>query len=418
MYRFVLVVAALLALAGCLPAGSLPLPDSRATDALIDSLPEVGLLRQSPAITTSFEDTDPTATIEFEPESFTSLATMPRDDGGAYLLTPGTYQLEVESYCLKAGTRGPSQGDGYLYAPLKGSKSSIVYNLLTRAEAHPEVPQRDIQVLLWAIIARAKFSDMPLTMQATAARMLTPEELFELNGGALGLVPNKVLSRALADLPEPVRRVVEAEARLRRLLTQANTTYEELERVAVLAGLAPAETGAIVSRQRWSLHPSGFYVRYLPRSYSRTLIQVYVPDDAPLPQVNKSYEAHALYASSAASFVAAVPFNPAGSVAVPANTGAQRLGMSNRPVDGSTPQRTPPRDDRSSAGAMQKEVERGQAPGSIDRVDKGRGPFEKDHIHFKSGEALNYDGTWKHGSKTLSNREKNWIHDKHGWGLP
>ena len=69
---------------------------------------------------------------------------------------------------------------------------------------------------------------------------------------------------------------------------------------------------------------------------------------------------------------------------------------------------------------MQKQVEKGKAPDSVDRVDKGRGSFEKDHVHFKGkngGSALNSDGTWKHGSKELTNAEKKWL-QKNGWSLP
>jgi RHS repeat-associated protein len=70
-----------------------------------------------------------------------------------------------------------------------------------------------------------------------------------------------------------------------------------------------------------------------------------------------------------------------------------------------------------SPGNMQKQVEKGQAPKSVDRVDKGRGPFEKDHIEFKSGDALNQDGTWKHGGRELTNTESDWV-QKNGWNLP
>ena len=71
----------------------------------------------------------------------------------------------------------------------------------------------------------------------------------------------------------------------------------------------------------------------------------------------------------------------------------------------------------SSAGKMQKEVERGQAPRSVDRVDPGRGTYEQDHVEFKSGDALNRDGTWKHGGRDLTNSERDWI-TGHGWDVP
>lgn len=66
---------------------------------------------------------------------------------------------------------------------------------------------------------------------------------------------------------------------------------------------------------------------------------------------------------------------------------------------------------------MNDEAKRGQAPQDVDRVDKGRGDFEKDHVHFKDGSALNNDGTWKHRKRDLTNKEKKWL-DKHNWKLP
>ena len=63
---------------------------------------------------------------------------------------------------------------------------------------------------------------------------------------------------------------------------------------------------------------------------------------------------------------------------------------------------------------MQKEVERGQAPKSVDSVHKGLIPNEKDHVHFTDGSARNQDGTWKHGFSDISNKVKDWL-GKHGW---
>ena len=70
-----------------------------------------------------------------------------------------------------------------------------------------------------------------------------------------------------------------------------------------------------------------------------------------------------------------------------------------------------------SQNQMQKQVEKGQAPKPVDRVDKGLGPFEKDHIDFKGGDALNKDGSWKHGGRALTNEESEWV-TKNGWNLP
>ena len=71
-----------------------------------------------------------------------------------------------------------------------------------------------------------------------------------------------------------------------------------------------------------------------------------------------------------------------------------------------------------SINQLQKSVEQGKAPDDIDRFDKGNEDHnEKDHVHFKTGEALNKDGTWKHGSKALSNAVKTFLKNA-GWQLP
>ena len=70
-----------------------------------------------------------------------------------------------------------------------------------------------------------------------------------------------------------------------------------------------------------------------------------------------------------------------------------------------------------AAGRMNVEVEKGQAPKTIEHVHKGRGTYEKDHVHFTDGTALNNDGTWKHGEHTLTNNERKWL-DQHNWILP
>lgn len=71
---------------------------------------------------------------------------------------------------------------------------------------------------------------------------------------------------------------------------------------------------------------------------------------------------------------------------------------------------------------MKRQVDKGLAPATVKRVDSNRaeglGKSLKDgHVHFDGGAALYSDGTWKHGSKVLTNKEKKWL-TKNGWKLP
>src|SRR6266550_1514744 len=165
------------------------------------------LLGKEPPITTSLTDalTEIAFLDDFELAQPLPIGAAPTDADGNRLLYPGGYTFESQSYCLKAGTHGPGRGEGYIYGPLKGPKAGIVRNILERSLTRPDIPQKDIQVLLWAIIARTKLTDMSPDKQRTASLLLTPKEMYELNGGALGIVPDSVREQAYERLPVAVR---------------------------------------------------------------------------------------------------------------------------------------------------------------------------------------------------------------------
>lgn len=249
-----------------------------------DKIPDLSKITEvEPPITSSIEDavTGISFLDDFDPPVLIPMTVLPRTTQGAFVLErPGLYAFKAKSYCLKAGTYAPTKGDGYLLAPLKGPKSNAVRKILDATYTHPEISQREIQVLLWAIIARTKISDMPREYQVTAAKVLSPKDIFELNNGALGLVPEDMMDEAFEGLPPAVRSVLEAEARLRQKMTQGEASYEELEEVAVRFGAAPASEGdEYIPRGRWSFHPDGYFIRFFPEGYTNNNIQVYVPRD-------------------------------------------------------------------------------------------------------------------------------------------
>ena len=272
------------------------------------------VLRGDPPITTSLPDARwaVDSLDNFTPrEAKRSLMQLQRTPNGGFVLQPGYYEFHDQSYCLKAGTHGPGGGDGYIYAPPRGPAEDAVMTIVRGSVNKPNIDQHDIQVLLWAIIARTKFEDLDSRLKATAAQLLTPRQLASLNRTALDLVPGPALDAATNSLPPLVKQVFQAEAQLRQMLTNPGTPYDQLERVAVLAGMAPMGEGSrAIPTGRWSLHPDGYYVRYLPYSYTNTLVQIWVPQGS--PAVGKEYDA-------------------ATHIAVPGNTARQRLIQSGRP---------------------------------------------------------------------------------------
>ena len=278
-----------------------------------DETPISAILKKPDPITTSFKD----AVVENSlPESFgndkkyTPLYQLKQNEDGGFKLCPGYYEMTNKSYCLKAGTHGPSQGDGYMFAPVLGPKDNIITSILKVSAKHPEIAQRDVQVLLWAIIAKSKFKDMSGKLKLTAGLLLTAKEILEINGGAVGTLSDEALKREIVEMPKAVQAVMEAENKIRNLVATGVDRYEDYEQWAVLAGFAPVDRPDI-TRGKWSLHPDGYYVRYFPQGYQKTTVQIYVPNN-----VNTSD----------------LFYNAIGDIACPANTGAQRLAQTNEPI--------------------------------------------------------------------------------------
>lgn len=242
---------------------------------------QLNIFKRKPALSTHISDavTDISFLDDFNPENFRSMTMLPRGSKGEFLLRPGLFEFHAQSYCLHAGTYAPGEGDGYINAPLKGPMAGIVHKILQMSYAYPQISQQDIQVLLWAVISRTKLSDMSLKMKLMAAKLLSPKEIFKLNGGALGLIPERLKDRLIDRLPAGVRRIVEAEWAVRRMLTRMQSTYRELEEAAVLFGDAPeGEDSRLVPEGRWSYHPEGYFIRFFPQGYTGNRIQVCVPE--------------------------------------------------------------------------------------------------------------------------------------------
>jgi hypothetical protein len=80
-----------------------------------------------------------------------------------------------------------------------------------------------------------------------------------------------------------------------------------------------------------------------------------------------------------------------------------------------------------SVNQMNRQIQRGQAPRRIDRVDaahtspsSGVHDPNKVHVHFGKGGkdgALNRDGTWRHGNLRITNEERK-VLERWGWIVP
>jgi hypothetical protein len=208
---------------------------------------------------------------------FSDLASL-KNGGGTFTLRPGHWSMDLQSFCVHPGTRGPqpTDGRGYLSAPMRGPRAEIVTRMLEGFGRMPDVGHHDMQTLLWAILSRTRIRSMSTAQQSLAARLLTPAQLAAIETGAVDVIPVSLRRQAFAALPPEARRLAEAENRLRETLLRPTHTYASLERAAVLTGPLPS-TARTIPRERWSIHPGGYLIRYLPLGFARTTVEIAVP---------------------------------------------------------------------------------------------------------------------------------------------
>lgn len=236
-----------------------------------------------------------------KPDSLTSL---PRTEDGGFVLAPGFYEAEFKTYCLQPGTPDPTPRDAYLQAPISGYRKDIIESVLYNSRSKPDIDQRNIQLLLWSIVSGSSFNKLSREVQADAMQLLTAKQVFELNGGVIGVV--KTVSNYLPS------GLINGHNDISRLFETGVASYEAYEKIAVLREQSQVKRTGFKNDQ-WYKQKENYYVRYFPVSYKKLRIQVYVPDGV-LDSTGKVSGEYLV-------------FDPVASQAIPANSNAQRLGV-------------------------------------------------------------------------------------------
>ncbi|MBK9140708.1 MAG: hypothetical protein IPM17_18475 [Verrucomicrobia bacterium] len=235
----------------------------------------------------------------FQPHTLAPLALVPFTSEGGFVLAPGVWVLELESFCLKSSTPAPTSGDGYLPAPLAGPMADLFEQVLRRWSVMPEASQEAAQTLLWAMLFRVRMDALPSEVQTLAARLLSPADLQRLNEAAarkkaLEAEFSRRMADALlgpggliSDLPEDIRAMISFEAVAEDLLTNPlEFNYNDLQNAALSPAALPLPGGEVreIPYGRWAWLPvvtspaGGLFMRYLPQGYQWTRIEFAVPE--------------------------------------------------------------------------------------------------------------------------------------------
>lgn len=246
---------------------------SQIDDILKTEIPGLGLWQPGSAITTGFDDAYPVVTWMNKFDILTP------DKLKNDINSEGYYYSWVESYCLKAGKRGPVTGNGYLLAPLKGDLTDIIKNILKKRNSHPEIKREDVQILLWSIESGTNFKDLDPGVQTRVMPLLTPDEIARLNfktDDIINLLPGELKEAAIYYQG------------LRQMLLEPGKSFREIEQFAVpveLKALLPADT---VYNGAWNYIGNGFYARSFSNEYSLSYYEFYKPIQTILTRDSKN----------------------------------------------------------------------------------------------------------------------------------
>src|SRR4030095_15985584 len=236
-------------------------------DDILKKIPGVGDVFES-AVSTTIKDAYPSALWLNQLDKQMSFRTDTRFSAD---LSGGYYKFRFNTFCLHAGTYAPTEGSGYLVAPLKGAKSGLIKDILSRYSEHPEIDQKDVQMLIWGIEAGQKFSNYDLSFQARVTPLLKPEDI--------ALMEVNVKDIAYDLLPQEAKDVVDRYRDMRNKMSDVNSTYEDVERLAVKTGIPPLGKGSKnISLGTWTSIGDGVYMRCFPEGYQHSNVEIYIPE--------------------------------------------------------------------------------------------------------------------------------------------
>jgi hypothetical protein len=149
-----------------------------------------------------------------------------------------------------------------------------------------DIEQGDVQMLVWGLLSRVKPSALRGPARAAAEKLLTTDELRELEGFGVDALRDEVVRRLLPQVRDALRPLLEIENRVRQLLAEGVRHYQELEQV-VMRPFDPKDK-ILVEPRHWYWYPKGrYFLQFDPNGFSRTQIRIWVPRP-----IEARYDAH------------------------------------------------------------------------------------------------------------------------------
>ncbi len=242
------------------------LPQEQGSNGVLGQGPTVHLFSEE-AVSTSLDDSLPI-------ESWLNTDGLEPTSDFEDLSQAGYYRYDTRSYCLHAGKHGPSSGEGYLIGPLKGSQAGLIKTIVNNSHQNRDIPQSDIQRIIWAIEAGTSLSEFSGRQAEALARLSSSRDLaqYELD---VQTNSGKLAGFARSLLPREIQETLDFYENFSSLLTDATASFEEIEKLAVLSGVVePGPGSKNVGKGNWAKIGKNLFLRSFPQSYSKTTVEL------------------------------------------------------------------------------------------------------------------------------------------------
>ena len=177
-----------------------------------------------------------------------------------------SYSFDLESYCVHAGVARPAHGDGLRIAPMRGAATSWIADIL-RTQGIKDVPQNQVQYLIWALLSDVRFDELSSEDQATLLRFY-PDAATRFGNRRLERLASGALQNIFPDLPDSISSLADLRGQILGLRDNAQ---------ALEALLAP-DSGRTQSLEvGWFKMDEGYFIHVTADGFSQVHFDLYVP---------------------------------------------------------------------------------------------------------------------------------------------
>lgn len=190
---------------------------------------------------------------------------------GEIVLQPGkSYSFIFESYCVNPGPARPATGDELRFAELSGPAQMWLPEIL-KNQAKLGVSQKDVQILIWALLSGVRYDELTGEEQATALKFY-PDAQIRFGNGMLEDMAGNIFHTMTPSVVSGVTQTVED---YKIQFFDLRNEYNELSK-----RFAPKPSRTTPILVGWMKMADGYFLKASSyEGHAQTRIDIYVPNN-------------------------------------------------------------------------------------------------------------------------------------------